>query len=541
MSAIEKAEEYLRSMIRSWRSRYRCTLSTINCTMGEVPTTWFRTDWCRRPTPHEPIPNVRIRIEFAVRFNSALPEPEVSFRIEEDSLMMAASVGNSIDHMILAALKNKTVFYETPRQQFNLERPQFYETRQVPDAFTPVLSEAMLSVPFSNVEVSVGRDLDLEAKLIQMFKDADADNSGGLDNAEFKRLLANSGGHFNPQDVEHIMNVCDKNNDGILVYKEFIPIALDLVQANNACKFVDDALEKELLVLKKNAETRYSYVKEALEATIVIEVPKHTVEGRISLQRLVRLLRNSSPAMDEHEVAAASRIFEGKLSVGLDGRPGLIADDLQQTFPAVVSRALEEAQWDKNASNLEALLADMFRAKDRFRLGRVSEGDTLEVLRSCDRLRLSSSQTFSLMRGKHGVASGYLPDHRLFCRKAAQTVAKIFDPSALAEKKALLERSAVMPVELLDAKSREQIDKKMAAKFSEFDADYDGKLSLEEFHKCISDTSLCLSREDISKLFVQADHDKDGYLNSSEFLMFAYHKLLNLARDAVLESQKAKV
>jgi hypothetical protein len=61
-----------------------------------------------------------------------------------------------------------------------------------------------------------------------------------------------------------------------------------------------------------------------------------------------------------------------------------------------------------------------------------------------------------------------------FARKAALMVYKLFDKGSVTEKKALLRRSEVTPIQLLGDKGKADIDTQMKAKFVEFDANNDG-------------------------------------------------------------------
>ena len=73
---------------------------------------------------------------------------------------------------------------------------------------------------------------ELEAKIQQIFVAADTDGNGVLDRKEFKRVMKLFASELKLQvsDLRQIMLLADENDDGLIEYHEFVPVALELLQ-----------------------------------------------------------------------------------------------------------------------------------------------------------------------------------------------------------------------------------------------------------------------------------------------------------------------
>jgi len=71
---------------------------------------------------------------------------------------------------------------------------------------------------------------ELEELLKNLFLENDEDGNGYLDHDEFRRVIREANLGLSDKDILKIMAEADENDDGVIEYKEFIPIAVDLVQ-----------------------------------------------------------------------------------------------------------------------------------------------------------------------------------------------------------------------------------------------------------------------------------------------------------------------
>ena len=59
----------------------------------------------------------------------------------------------------------------------------------------------------------------------------DEDKNGYLDRREFKECLQSAQLGLSPQEIMHIMAEVDENDDGVVEYNEFMPLAVELLQS----------------------------------------------------------------------------------------------------------------------------------------------------------------------------------------------------------------------------------------------------------------------------------------------------------------------
>lgn len=82
----------------------------------------------------------------------------------------------------------------------------------------------------------------LRAEIEKMFKDADADGNGHLDRTEFKTIFTGLKDtlRLSNKDIKKIMAEADENDDGLIAYEEFVPIAMDVIESiYNQMEIVD--------------------------------------------------------------------------------------------------------------------------------------------------------------------------------------------------------------------------------------------------------------------------------------------------------------
>mmetsp|Transcript_5276 Transcript_5276/g.8279 ORF Transcript_5276/g.8279 Transcript_5276/m.8279 type:complete len:530 (-) Transcript_5276:216-1805(-) len=518
------SEQHLRNLFKSWKSRYRYYITYKSQTKRVVK---FDTDWCRRPTPHEPLPDVRVGVEFSLRYerdDDNRSMPTISFRIQHESLVYT-SLAN-IDHHILRIIKFKTTFFRD--HPLNLQQAAVYASRCKYE--TSYIKEGKAVQPGVAAQEAKEDDVEnVENYLVDMFTKADEDGNGTLDREEFQHMILNSTLGFTSDDISMLQESSDANDDGVIVYKEFIPVALDMIQAQRA---QDHSLE----LTAKNEE----------EAT-------STAGKRVRDNRLLKIaVRDDLAALDPEGTNSVDKAdfmqWLTNLEIGLTADEmdfvlqilGVTEDDthvniidLKDSHEQVFMDALVLHTLSKSASDVELYLTHLFKKVDVDKIGEITKEEAHGVLSNCPRIKLTPIQL-------HVVMSNVKTDkvkYKSFARQIAYMVYKLFDKEAVKQKKAVIQRSAITPVELLGGRSRARIQKQMRSKFREFDVDDDGYLNRDEFHKLMADTSLSLGADEIDEYMVAADKDKDGKVNINEFMSFAYETLLHLARDAALKTQ----
>ncbi|KAG5184765.1 hypothetical protein JKP88DRAFT_289709 [Tribonema minus] len=87
-------------------------------------------------------------------------------------------------------------------------------------------------LPKGELEASIREGLpkeELEASIREVFRGVDVDGNGTLDRAEFLKCLRDSGLGFTRRELNLMMTVVDRNNDGVIDYEEFVPVAFNML------------------------------------------------------------------------------------------------------------------------------------------------------------------------------------------------------------------------------------------------------------------------------------------------------------------------
>lgn len=419
--------------------------------------------------------------------------------------MVYTDVSSNIDLHILRILKFKTMFFQANKLQIDQE--EVYTART--EVEEPVQESIAVGMELGDgVNGADGVDgdslglggktaADIEKYLINIFSNADSDKNGFLGPSEVRDMLVNSELDLSEEDVQVVLSSHDENEDGLLVYDEFIPIAIDLVQAHQASEYATRMNTKAKEDALKNAMERVQAAKRLprlMEDGLADLDPEDT--GKIEAKKMVAFLEQL-PQLDlskqEVEYVMASLVEEGG---------EILYSEFQANYEKALAAALQSHTLDKAATNVELFLTHLFRQQDKELSGMLEYATVREVLAKCERIRLSTTQIHAIMTGFKGQDD---IDYKLFARHAAVMIYKLFDKDSLKEKTNVLKRSNITPIELLGSDSRKRIERQLREKFKEFDADEDGFLSQMEFHKLMSDTSLCLSATEIQAFMEAAD------------------------------------
>ena len=217
-TSVATSEETLRRLLKSWRSRYRHIILLKSHTRRVIQ---FHTEWARKPTPHEPLPSIRVSVEFSFLFDTKYDEhgvkvqlpPTLTYRIESEALVHRDLTRN-IDHHILRHLKFKTEFARRNPLPLTVDQSEYFASRAQYEPLDEIADTHLGS--FVDFADQATADRHVEKELIDMFQRADGDGNGSLDPEEFEDLLINSKWGFTKDDVAVVMRQHDANDDGKL-------------------------------------------------------------------------------------------------------------------------------------------------------------------------------------------------------------------------------------------------------------------------------------------------------------------------------------
>lgn len=128
---------------------------------------------------------------------------------------------------------------------------------------------------------------ELEELLGQLFAEHDADGNGYLDHREFRELLHTANLGLSKREVKRVLAEADENEDGQIEYAEFVPIAIELVQAMYAKADAAAAKGEQEEAARQSAEAHliHGMPREAIEALMSDVFYKADLDGSGALSR----------------------------------------------------------------------------------------------------------------------------------------------------------------------------------------------------------------------------------------------------------------
>ena len=121
-------------------------------------------------------------------------------------------------------------------------------------------------------------DEELNEFVMAQFMRYDADQNGYLDRNEFKAVLADAELGLTKKEARRVMQEADENDDGVLEYREFVPVMVEIIHG--------------LQARARAAEVREAQAAEARES-----VQMHLLHG-MPRDELEDMMRNVFEAAD---------------------------------------------------------------------------------------------------------------------------------------------------------------------------------------------------------------------------------------------------
>ncbi|CAN0314494.1 unnamed protein product [Ectocarpus sp. 12 AP-2014] len=113
-----------------------------------------------------------------------------------------------------------------------------------------------------------------------LFQEADTDGNGTLSRVEFQQVLEMFGADIGGLSTKHVLKImaeADNNDDGVIEYKEFLPIAIELIQAIMAT----EQYSENKVIRKKRTSAKMD-----VENYLMKGLPRHELET--SIQEIFR-------------------------------------------------------------------------------------------------------------------------------------------------------------------------------------------------------------------------------------------------------------
>jgi Ca2+-binding EF-hand superfamily protein len=235
---------------------------------------------------------------------------------------------------------------------------------------------------------------EVETIIQDLFHKYDSDGNGYLDPNEFKRLMSDLQQRmdFPPDEVYRFLAEADMNEDGMIEYEEFIPLALQIVQGMYAKK----RLEQHMVDVDQHAEDLLVHGMSRDELTELVgsifERMDQDGSGTLSKAEFATALTSMELGLTRREINTVMFQIDQDCDGGISYREFVpFAFDLLQKLTSL--RLLETEIED---DELAQYLNDLFKARDVEMTGLLHVNDIRDLLHQA-MLGLSRMQIYTVI------------------------------------------------------------------------------------------------------------------------------------------------
>ncbi|KAK9803990.1 hypothetical protein WJX72_011083 [[Myrmecia] bisecta] len=380
---------------------------------------------------------------------------------------------------------------------------------------------------------------ELEELVMQLFVAADKDNNGYLDRAEFKAALRSSDLNLSTKQIRWAMEEADENANGVVEYREFVPIMVQILQAMQA---KEAALAAEQAIAQQ-AETLllHGMPQAELEALILRTFQKSDTDGSGTLDRaeFKKCLLDADLGLSRKDVNALMSEIDVDGSGTID-----YTEFLPLCFNILVERQKDEMLTNetlRSRSALENELLDSFQEADTQGTSLLPRATVKQVLQelSFQFLGLTNLQIVTILAQARTTPDGSV-NYVAFAPVAAAMIHTMVD--LLQQKQradAILRFAQTGSAQAMRSMNPGQIKELMLAAFKEADVAASGTLSRDETITVLLSlgaSELALSTSEVNALISAIDGNEDGQVQYAEVVDFMYDVLAHLEREAFIQS-----
>jgi len=361
--------------------------------------------------------------------------------------------------------------------------------------FTEVLAQRAAAEAEQSKGVRRLSPAELEELLRTMFIEADLDGSGALSRSEFKEVFKMADLGLSETEVKRVMAEADVNGDGEITYAEFVPLAVDLVQAMYAkAEAAQDLAAEEAEAAQAATEFMlHGMSREELEQVMKEVFMKADVDGSgaLSLNEFHKCIREAELGLTRKEI---NRLMQ---EVDADS-DGIVTYEefVPLCFDMLVELLKEELLKGKEPSELETYLVQMFANADLSETGMLGVHELRDLLRSAD-FGLTRLQIHTILAEAEYDADG-LADYTKFAPVAAKIIYGMLDVETQLERHAAIQ----MLTEdfLYNGKTAEDIQAALMDAFAAADSEGSGVLPFPVMRQCLESCGLGFEPKEVMGL-----------------------------------------
>jgi Ca2+-binding EF-hand superfamily protein len=327
------------------------------------------------------------------------------------------------------------------------------------------------------------------------------------------------------REVKRIMAEADENENGEIDYSEFIPIALDLVQA----MYVKVDREQEMDKSRRQTELLllHGMPREEIEAIMSAIFQKADLDGSGTLSRkeFHSCLRGADLGLTRTEI----NLIMGSIDADEDGTISY-SEFVPLCYSLLVETLRDEIESTRTPTQLEEFLQDLFASHDPDRAGVLPISTLKKALRAAD-LGLTRLQMHTVLAEARESDDGEVA-YGKFAPVAADVIYRLLDSGAQAAKLEAI-RALTGPDGKSDGLVHNLDERAMADTLIELfeasDTAQASSLPKGTIKRVLLDAGLDLSQREVQCLLSSADLDVDGAVMYHSLALGAHRQLAYLA------------
>lgn len=347
----------------------------------------------------------------------------------------------------------------------------------------------------------------ISRKLEKLFTKADVDKTGTLPYDQFSTLVNSINYKLGNWDMQLILAIIDKDNDGIVHYADHHALIIDLI----ICFLLRNkaiGTEQELKIVPKES-LRLIYGDEINQTTQVLTKKFKGLDpdskGTISKEELRNILTQEKLTTKKERnlmlnICVKEDLYEYK---------NFARDILEVRYQVIVSGLLE-SHWEK----IEEEMIESFKKKDLKGNGLLTPQQLKEALLDCNFVNLTPLQIYSTI-GVINPKGESKMDYKIFAVHTKDTIKQYYGLEAIRGK---LEMRALGKLNMDEMKESLEYDAfEMFGLFRKYDINRNGYLELSEYAKCLKDSGIKLSDPELITLGLFADTSGNNKIDYEEF------------------------
>jgi len=382
----------------------------------------------------------------------------------------------------------------------------------------------------------------LRTMLINMFREADREQKGSINYDDFLFLMEKNDLGITNQELKFVISEADENDDGFIAYGDFVPHAVDMIQAFRSRTFAkhgsdnSDGIEDSVLKVLSGEEL------EGI-ATICLDKIKEKDFDQIGALPPNALKRALEDVMGCGLSAAEVALIVKQLPRDHNGR--CLTASFKSVLYEVRFLSIKNTITEAQGTDIGRYLADLCCAEEKrirednpkiaMPEGSLTLRSVIDIMLGSPRLSLSRLQVMVIV-SEAQVVDGFL-DWLAFSGMAARAIHQMYDPEHLKQRAQLIEQSEMGGgTSLVHGLEPEVFQRRLLNLFKSYDTDRSGSLDLDEFRACLDGMDLHLTPAEVLALMTAADTDGSGHVDMDEFTEFCTHNLMHLEREKHIRS-----